>query len=337
MSPVPPRLRLARLPTPLEPLDRLAAALGGPRIWVKRDDLTEGPACGNKIRKLEFSIAQALEEGADTLLTCGGLQSNHCRATALLGARLGLPVELVLRGVPETVPDGNHLLDTLAGATVHAYPAARYQREQTALLETHLAALRAAGRRPFLIPTGASDAIGAWGYVEAARELAADFAAARISPRHVVCATGSGGTQAGLTAGLHLAELDCDAWGIAVCDDADWFRAKVRADLEGWRARYGVDIDLDRLRINVLDQYIGPGYGRATPEVFATIGLLARTEGLVLDPVYTGKAFHGLLQELRAGRLSEASDIVFVHTGGIFGLFPQRAELHASHPDGPAG
>jgi D-cysteine desulfhydrase len=337
VSVVPPRLRLARLPTPLEPLDRLGAALGGPRIWVKRDDLSEGPACGNKIRKLEFSIAQALAEGADTLLTCGGLQSNHCRATALLGARLGLRVELVLRGEPEAVPDGNLLLDTLAGASVHAYPAARYQREQAALLETHMAALRSAGRRPFLIPTGASDAIGVWGYVEAAGELAADFDAAGIRPRHVVCATGSGGTQAGLTAGLHLAGLACDAWGIAVCDDADWFRAKVRADLEGWRERYAVDIDLDGLRINVLDQYIGPGYGRATPEVFATIALLARTEGLVLDPVYTGKAFHGLLQELRAGRLAGAEDIVFLHTGGIFGLFPQRAELQQSGAGAPGG
>jgi D-cysteine desulfhydrase len=130
-----PRLPLARLPTPLEPLERLSAELGGPRIWVKRDDLTEGVACGNKIRKLEFAIAQAQEEGADTLLTCGGLQSNHCRATALLGARLGFRVELVLRGEPVGAPDGNLLLDRLAGAVVHCYPPVRYQHEQLALLE----------------------------------------------------------------------------------------------------------------------------------------------------------------------------------------------------------
>jgi D-cysteine desulfhydrase len=210
---------------------------------------------------------------------------------------------------------------------------ARYQREQQALLDAHLVQMRERGQRPFLIPTGASDAIGVWGYVSACEELSEDFRVAGIRPRHVVCATGSGGTQAGLTAGLHLQGLDCEAVGIAVCDDAAWFQAKVRADIAGWVTRYGVDLDPDRLRIHVLDQYIGPGYAQATPAVFATIARLARTEGLVLDPVYTGKAFHGLLAELSAGRLREADDIVFVHTGGVFGLFPQREELQrASHP-----
>ncbi|HMV71461.1 MAG TPA: D-cysteine desulfhydrase family protein [Pseudomonadales bacterium] len=326
----PARLQLARLPTPLEPLDRLSQAIGGPRIWVKRDDLSECAASGNKIRKLEFTMAQALAEGADTLLTCGGLQSNHCRATALLGARLGLGVELVLRGESQGVPDGNLFLDRLAGAAVHTYPAQRYQQELDALLATHAARLRAEGRRPFLIPTGASDAIGVWGYVAGAAELAADCARVGIVPRQVVCATGSGGTQAGLTAGLALAGMRAEVWGIAVCDDAAWFRRKVRTDLAAWRQRYGVTLDVEALGVHVLDAYIGAGYARADAAVFATIGELARVEGLVLDPVYTGKAFHGMLQEIRGGRFAGGGDVVFVHTGGLFGLFAQRAEAHAA-------
>lgn len=324
-----PRLQLARLPTPMVPLDRLSAQCGGPRIWVKRDDLSDCAVSGNKIRKLEFSLAQALEEGADTLITCGGLQSNHCRATALLGARLGLAVELVLRGEPQGIPDGNLFLDRLAGATVHCYPAPRYQRELGQLLATHAQRARDAGRRPFVIPTGASDAIGVWGYVAACAELASDFDRAGIAPRHVVCATGSGGTQAGLTAGLRLHGLQAEAWGMAVCDDAAWFQRKVRADLAQWQARYGVALDTSALAVNVLDDYIGAGYAVASAEVFATIGLVARTEGLVLDPVYTGKAFHGMLCEIRSGRFRAEKDIVFVHTGGLFGLFAQREQAVA--------
>jgi D-cysteine desulfhydrase len=325
----PPRLRLARLPTPFEPLDRLSALIGGPRIWVKRDDLSDCGVSGNKVRKLEFTIAQALQEGADTLVTCGGLQSNHCRATALLGARLGLRVELVLRGEPSGIPDGNLFLDRLAGATVHCYPARRYQHELEALLAAHAGRLLEQGRRPFVIPTGASDAIGVWGYVAASAELADDFAQAGIDPRVVVCATGSGGTQAGLTAGLRLHGLRAEAWGMAVCDDAAWFRNKVHADLVAWQRRYGASLETGTLAVNVLDGYIGAGYGLADPGVFETIGLAARSEGLLLDPVYTGKAFDGMLREIRHGRFRDERDIVFVHTGGLFGLFAQREQAVA--------
>jgi D-cysteine desulfhydrase len=323
----PRRIALARLPTPLQPLDRLSAELGGPRIWVKRDDLSESGAGGNKVRKLEFVLAEALHQGADTLITCGGLQSNHCRATALVGARLGLSVELVLRGTPSALPDGNLFLDHLAGASLHTYPARIYQTELPALLEAHASRLRSLGRRPFVIPTGASDGLGVWGYLSASEELAVDFRAAGIRPRHLVVATGSGGTQAGLCAGLHLHVPDCQVHGVAVCDDAAWFRAKVRADLSDWRVRSGCTLDLDAIHISTLDAYIGPGYGVADEATLSTIRRLARIEGLLLDPVYTGKAFHGLLQELAAGRLREGNDIVFVHTGGIFGLFPQREQV----------
>jgi D-cysteine desulfhydrase len=323
---LPPRLELARRPTPLQPLDRLSAALGGPRIWVKRDDLTGSTLSGNKVRKLEFALALALAQGFDTVVTCGGLQSNHCRATALLCAQLGLRCVLVLRGEPAAPFDGNLLLDHLAGAEIRTYPAARYQRELPALLQQ---AAADSGGNAFLIPTGASDGIGAWGYIAACAELADDFAGAGIAPRHIVCATGSGGTQAGLTAGVRLHGIDATVWGMAVCDSATWFENKVRSDLRDWQYRYAemaavAGLDLDTLVVKVIDDYIGPGYAVADDAVFATIRRVAATEGLVLDPVYTGKAFHGLLAELQRGRFGADGDVVFIHTGGIFGLFPQR-------------
>lgn len=323
----PPRLNLAQRPTPLQPLERLSARLGGPRIWVKRDDLTGCGESGNKIRKLEFTLAAALAAGADAIVTCGGVQSNHCRATALLCARLGLRCHLVLRGDALADIDGNLFLDRLAGAGIDHYPAPRFQRELPQLLQRAMQQLEAEGRRPFLIPTGASDGIGVWGYIAACEELREDFRAAGISPGHIVSATGSGGTQAGLSAGNSLWGLGSRVWGMAVCDDNAWFEAKVRADLEDWQQRYSIPLDIEGVGIHVIDRYIGPGYGRANAEVFATIGELARSEGILLDPVYTGKAFHGLLMELRAGRFDDTDDIVFVHTGGLFGLFPQRGQI----------
>ncbi|HEX4880821.1 MAG TPA: D-cysteine desulfhydrase family protein [Porticoccaceae bacterium] len=325
----PPRLPLARLPTPLEPLDRLSALLGGPRIWVKRDDLTGCATTGNKVRKLEFTLARARAAGADTLITAGGLQSNHCRATALLGARLGMRVHLLLREEGDLTPPprGNLLLDLLAGAVVSRYDKAHYRAHLPELYDTWCAHYRERGAHPWPIAVGASDGTGVWGYVGCAAELAEDFRDAGIRPGAIVHATGSGGTQAGLTAGAELYGLGCPVIGMAVCDDAAYFQAKVRADLRDWAERYRPPLDVERLVIRVNDRYIGPGYGSAGPEVFATIRQLAREEGLILDPVYTGKAFHGLLEEIRAGAFAGTSDLVFIHTGGLFGLFAQSGQL----------
>lgn len=322
----PQRIALALTPTPLQLLRRISNDCGA-RIWIKRDDLSGATLSGNKVRKLEFSLAQALAEGCDAIITCGGLQSNHCRATALACAQLGLHCTLLLRG--ETAPpfDGNLLLDHLAGADVRTFPVAIYQQRMPALLDDVAAQLRAAGRKPFVIPTGASDGIGLWGYVAAAGELHDDFAAHAIRPQHIVCATGSGGTQGGLTAGAALYGLGAKVWGVAVCDGESYFRNKVRADLRDWKSRYGNALDVEALSIDVIDGYVGPGYAEADPDVFDTIKYVARSEGVVLDPVYTGKAFHALLRELRGGCLQGADDIVFVHTGGVFGVFPQRARF----------
>ena len=324
----PARISLARLPTPLELLSRLSDEYGT-RIWIKRDDQTDSVASGNKIRKLEYSIGQALAEEADVLVTWGGIQSNHCRATAALAARLGLKSHLVLRGSEPDIKDGNLLIDSLVGAEITYAPLERYKEmDQTyADLQSEYASQ---GRRTYRIPVGASDEVGLWGYISCADELKQDFEAAGISPDAIVSATGSGGTLAGLIIGNALHDLNTKVVAFNVCDDEAYFKQKIYKDFLLWRDRYGSELNIDQLPINVIDGYVGPGYGRATPEVFETIRHVAQLEGIVLDPVYTGKAFNAMLQEIRSGRFKGLSDIVFIHTGGMLGLFPQKQELFKS-------
>ena len=323
----PRRISLAQTPTPLQYLKRASEQWGcGHRLWVKRDDMTGCTLSGNKVRKLEFITAHALDNGYDTLITCGGLQSNHCRATAFAGAQVGLAVHLLLRGEAPPDPEGNLLLDKLAGASINMYPKQQYVAEIEALFkhwEQHYATL---GRKALMVPTGGSDGIGAWGYIAACEELVRDFSDHGIPQAHIVTASGSGGTQAGLTLGAVLHELPATVWGINVCDDEQYFLDKVAADALDWRERYP-DVPEADIQAHVIDGYVGQGYGIASDEVFGLIAELAALEGLVLDPVYTGKAFSGMLAEIAAGRFAGIRDIVFVHTGGIFGLFPQRDGL----------
>jgi len=321
----PRRLKLAQTPTPLQLLERASARWGcGHRLWVKRDDLTGCALSGNKVRKLEFIAAHALDKGYDTLITCGGLQSNHCRATALVGAQTGLSTHLLLRGDAPAENDGNLLLDKLAGATVSCYPKSQYVAEIDSLFEHWQAHYSAAGRRALSVPTGGSDGLGMWGYIAACEELAGDFERHDIAQAHIVTATGSGGTQAGLTLGAALHSLAATVWGINVCDNERYFLDKVAHDTADLYRRYPA-LPRCETRVRVLDGYVGAGYGISSDEVFALIRDLCRLEGLVLDPVYTGKAFAGMLSEINAGRFEGTRDIVFVHTGGIFGVFPQRS------------
>lgn len=321
----PRKIDLARTPTPLQYLDRASARWGGGhRLWIKRDDLTGCTLSGNKVRKLEYITAYAIDHGYDTLITCGGIQSNHCRATAFAGAQLGMPVHLILRGQSNGQPDGNLLLDHLAGAQVSTYPVREYVEGLSQLFEhwqSHYASL---GHRALAVPTGGSDGVGVWGYIEAAAELGSDLQQAGIEQAHVVCASGSGGTQAGLTLGAALHQLPVSVWGVNVCDDEQYFLTKIADDVADWRHRFPdvPPVDLDP---RVLDGYVGEGYGRASPEVFDLIAQLSQLEGILLDPVYTGKAFFGLVAEIAAGRFAGCKDIVFLHTGGVFGVFPQSA------------
>lgn len=318
----PPRLHLAQLPTPIHPLDRFSKYIASPaRLWIKRDDLTGCVASGNKIRKLEFTLAEAQQQGADVIITCGGVQSNHARATAVLGAQLGLNVHLLLRGeVEELQAKGNYLLDLLTGATISCYPSSVYVPQFDALVAELLLDYQRRGQKPYFITTGASDATGVWGYIKGVEELSWQIKQADLHFEHLVCACGSGGTLAGLVAGRSIFQLDTQVWGINVCDDAAYFQKKSRADLQAWRTKFNRTENVDEWPIRVIDGYVGRGYGKADKAVYETIKLLASLEGVVLDPIYTGKAFHGMISELQQGRFASAKDILFVHTGGIFGL-----------------
>lgn len=334
----PPRISFAHTPTPIQPLVNLQKRLGlKTRLWVKRDDLTGSHLSGNKIRKLEFLIADAKAKGATHLLTCGGVQSNHCRATALLAAQAGMSCHLLLRGDEPAEADGNLLLDKISGAAISYYPSASFEKNISSYFEhwaNHYASL---GNRAYAIPTGGSNGVGIWGYIACAQEMAAQLNDMALSPDHIVCATGSGGTQAGLTIGAALSGIKAPVTGVAVCDNADWFRRKVLQDFQQWQTLYPelaqknctkANVEVDRLRVSTLDQYVGPGYAQADAEIFELIQLVASTEGLLLDPVYTAKGFFGMVDQVKNGAWKNASDVLFVHTGGIFGIFPQRSQFH---------
>ena len=281
---------------------------------------------GNKIRKLEFTIAHALDEGCDVLITCGGVQSNHCRATAILGARLGIKVHLILRGEKPEHPDGNLLMDYLVGAEI-SYLSQREWGIHVELANELQQQYHQQGSKAHFIPVGATDEIGLWGYIAASEELKNDFETNGISPDYIVTATGSGGTQGGLVVGSKLFDLPGQVVAFNVCDDAEYFDNKIRKDVAFWKHSYNMELNEDDLDICTIEGYVGPGYGTADQEVFKTIAELARTEGLFLDPVYTGKAFHGMVTEIQKGeegQLPGASNVVFMHTGGLFGVFPQQ-------------
>ncbi len=332
-----PRVPLARLPTPVEPLSRFFPADSFPRVYVKREDATGSEWSGNKVRKLEFVLGRALREGADTLVTCGGIQSNHARATAAVAARLGLRCRLVLRGTPPREPDrleGNLLLDVLLGATFRWISPSDWPRVGE-IMEEEGRKLEAEGRKPWLIPEGASDGTGALGYREAAREIRDFQEREGIRFAALVHAMGSGGTAAGLLLGREAFGLTFRLVSVPVCDDALHFRKRVDAILGEAERLYG----LSRPTLEgweIPEGFQGEGYALSTPEEAAFYARVARSEGLVLDPVYTGKAFRALDALAREGRLARPGEaVLFLHTGGMFGLFSGRHAANLSLPWDP--
>lgn len=318
-----PKLHVAHLPTPFEPLDRLSARLGGPRIWMKRDDCTGLATGGNKTRKLEYLMADALHREADTVITVGAVQSNHARQTAAFAARLGLKclvyLETRLRaGDPNYNSNGNMLLDRLFGAEIAIVPAGA---DADALMAEADQRCREAGSTPYVIPTGGSTPVGALGYVQAAGELYRQVADLKLNVDEVVLATGSAGTQAGLLVGFRSRAFRAPVWGVSVGKAGDVLEAAVlklalsTADLVG----LGEDIGPDKVAVS--SDYVGEGYGKPTAGAIEAVRLLAQTEGILLDPVYTGKAMAGLIDRIRGGHYRSGQNIVFWHTGGGAGLF----------------
>lgn len=318
-SPAVPRIRFAALPTPVEYLPRLSAHLGGPRILVKRDDLTGLAFGGNKTRKLEFVLAEAQAHGARTLVTVGAAQSNHCRQTAALAARVGMDCILVLSGEPEEPPTGNLLLDHLFGAEIIWTSYA----ERSQVLKQVFETAWEAGRRPYLIPLGASNALGALGFEAAFHELL------RQQPEidWIVAASSSGGTQAGLVLGARRAGWAGRVLGISIDQPADELRAAAASIAMAAADRLGVSTQIDPQEVLVNDDYLGQGYGIMGPPEQEAIRLFARLEGLLLDPVYTARAAAGMLDLIRKGFFKAGETVLFWHTGGTPALFASRYRL----------
>ncbi len=325
MLPYPDRIPIALTPTPLEPMAKLSKRLGV-EVLVKRDDLTGAALTGNKIRKLEFLLAEAQAKGADTVVTCGGAQSNHCRATAIAARRLGLESTLLLRVPDPAQPppvDGNILLDKLVGAEIRWVTPAEYADRKRVFARV-ADELRARGRKPYLIPEGGSNALGAWGYVRCVEELQRELPPGDAT---LIYAAGSGGTGAGLILGVKLLKLPWRVVGINVCDDRDYFVRVIGEIIEEAIGRFSLGVAFRRDEIEIVDGYVGAGYAQSRPAELRVLAELARTEGILLDPVYTGKAYFGMLHEVERQRRRFGERIVFIHTGGIFGLFPKAAEL----------
>ncbi|MFQ5706797.1 MAG: D-cysteine desulfhydrase family protein [bacterium] len=320
----PESVSLCHLPTPIEKLGRLSRELEGPNLFVKRDDMTGAAVTGNKIRKLEFLLAEAVEQNCNVVITCGSSQSNHARSTAIAAAKLGLSSCLVLRNSFGREFDGNLFLDRLVGAELRFVTAEEYLKVDSIMSEL-AEELRAKGSRPYVVPEGGSNALGALGYLRACEEIARQVKSMRLRLHHIVVAVGSGGTYAGLLMGKYLFDLGVEIHGINVCDDAAFFRKRIVAILREAKKRFRLDFDFKQNDIKIIDGYVGKGYALSSQEEIDTIKRVAQSEGIVLDPVYTGKAMRGLVDQIRQGHFKAGENVLFIHTGGIFGLFPKRS------------
>ena len=318
-----PRVSMAHLPTPLEPLPRLTAQLGGPALWIKRDDQTGLATGGNKARKLEFLVADALAGAADTLITGGAGQSNHARQTAAAAARIGLACTLVLRGAEPPQVQGNLLLDRLLGARV-VWAGNRPLAEVMAQVAEEL---QEAGHRPYVVPYGGSNPIGASGYVAAMEELLAQCAERDLHFDCIVLASSSGGTQAGLVVGARALGYAGRVLGISVDVKADVLQTKLSGLADATANHLGLELTFEPQEFGVDDGYLGGGYGVVGDLERAAIYTLARAEGILLDPVYTGRAFGGLLALIRQGAFRPDEQVLFWHTGGTAAMFGYESEL----------
>ncbi len=323
-----PRVRLAHLPTPLEHLPRLSEALGGPQVYVKRDDCTGLATGGNKTRKLEFLMAEALELGADTIITQGAVQSNHARQTAAAAARLGLRCELLFENrIAEPGNDylnsGNVFLDRMFDATIEHHPGGT---DMNAAMEERARVLEAEGRRCYIIPGGGSNPVGALGYVNCALELLSQANDMQLRVDRLIHATGSAGTQAGLVAGLRATHSGIPVLGIGVNAPRDVQEERVFQLACATAELIGAPGCVKREDVVANCDYIGAGYGVPTEAMKAALLELARSEGLLFDPVYSGKALAGMLDLARRGEFA-GENLVFLHTGGSAGLFGYLEEL----------
>jgi D-cysteine desulfhydrase family pyridoxal phosphate-dependent enzyme len=321
------RVELGFVPTPIEPLQRLGSELGL-RLFAKRDDFTGFGGGGNKVRKLEYLMADAIARNAKVLITTGGHQSNHARMVAAAACRFGMRAVLVLRGNPPAEYQGNLLLDRLLGAELEFLDPDAYFVEIEPRMEAHAQAARDAGEVPYVIPLGGANPLGALGYVRAVEEMAAQFDSMGIAPPDVILApTGSGGTLAGLYVGCRLSWPKTRIVGISVSRDARWFQERISVMAGECAALLGPGVSFAPQDIWIEDGFVGTAYGVPSAGGNDAIRLAARREGMLLDPVYTGKAMHGLTELARRGTIARGSTVVFLHCGGSPALYPFAKQL----------
>lgn len=323
-----PRVDLCMAPTPIEAMPRLSEKLGGPKLYVKRDDCTGLATGGNKTRKLEFLVAEALEQGADMLVTQGAIQSNHVRQTAAAACRFGLKCHAVLEHRVPNESDayknsGNVLLDKIFGATMEFRPSGLDMNAETQVVVERL---RTEGHRPYFIPGGGSNPIGALGYAVCAQEIVDQSAAQGIHFDWVVTATGSTGTHAGLVAGLYALASDIPVMGVSVRQPRDRQIDAVFALAEKTAEKLGAP-GIGRDKVLVDDGYVGAGYGIPAPSTFEAISMTAQAEGILLDPVYSAKGMAGLIGMVRSGFFKPEDNVLFLHTGGAVALFAYEDQL----------
>lgn len=326
-----PRRRYTSGATELRPLDRLSAHLGGPRLWIKRDDQLGLAAGGNKTRKLEFLVADALKAGADTLVTVGAVQSNHCRLTLAAAVEEGLSCRLVLeQRVPGSYDEdasGNNFLYRLLGA--EKLTVVDGGSDLSAAMQAEMDDLSSAGRFGYAIPGGGSNPLGALGYVACAQELLQQSLDMGLVIDHLVLASGSGGTHAGMVAGLSGGNAGIDIVGISVRAPKQQQEEKIRDLAARTAALAGSSQEIPAAAVSVLDDYVGDGYSLPTESMVEAVKLFARLEGVLLDPVYTGKAAAGLVDQVRRGAFPAAANVVFLHTGGAPALYAYQDVLLA--------
>jgi D-cysteine desulfhydrase family pyridoxal phosphate-dependent enzyme len=309
----PQKIPIAHLPTPIEDFSRLR-----PGLWVKRDDFSGCELSGNKVRKLEYLVAEAVAQGADTLVTAGDVQSNHARATAVVAARLGLRSLLVLEGHADESDwsKGNAFIDRFVGAEIDWQEQEGFVAQR---LEAAAERLRRAARKPYVIPVGGSNELGVWGYIDAAREAKEQCDAMRLKIDRIVCTTGSCGTHVGLLLGIKLAGWNVQLTGIGISSTAEKKTVWARGLLDRAIAKYHFPATIGPGDLDIRD-YAGAGYAKSRPEELAAIADAARRGGLVLDPVYTGKAYFGMMDLEGKGVIGPDENVLFFHTGGLLGL-----------------
>ncbi len=321
-----PRVKLVNLPTPLQEMPRLAKLLNGSRLWIKRDDCTDLAFGGNKERKAEFTLADALSKKADVVITTGGIQSNHVRATTAAANKLGLKTVLVIYGKKPREYDGNLLLDYLLGADIRFVGAAgpKFSLKSKDIADE----LKKKGHIPYVIPGGASYPVGAIAYVNAMLELFDQANDLGLKIDYIIHAAGSGGTQAGLI--LAGKALKSKIRVLGMCDepDGDWLVKKTVGIADGTAKLLDLKVAVRPKDVILIDDYAGEHYGALTSEALEAIKLVAQTEGILLDPVYTGKAMAGLINMIKRKRFRKEDNVVFIHTGGTPALFAYKKELH---------